>query len=308
MSPLHAAIYVAIAALLWSAGGVGVRNIEASAFAIAGLRSLFALPVLVALCTYQARARQVSLAPMLRARRVQFAALAYALLVSCFVMAAKRTTAANAILLEYTSPIYIAFLSWKFLGERIRHWDILAIAGCLLGLLFCVGGSLGGGHLDGDLIALLSGAAFGVMPVIMMLERRALHARGCDAAGDMVPVVSLTLGNAITACVMLGVSAMTHADMPTDTRSWWIVAAMGVLQIGVPYGLYGLAVPHLRTVQSTLIAMLEPVLSPLWVFLVNGEIPGLGTLAGGALIVSSLVAQAIWSAKAQHLESVPPKP
>ncbi len=305
MSAPTAALFVALAALLWSAGGVGVRNIEASAFAIAGLRSLFALPVLAALCLQQASAHEVSLSAMLRARRVQLAALAYAFLVSCFVIAAKRTTAANAIFLEYTSPIYIAFLSWKFLGERIRRWDVVAIVGCFFGLGCCVGGSLGGGRIDGDFIALLSGVAFGVMPVIMLLERRALHARGCDAAGDMVPVVALTLGNALTAGVMLSVTGLSHAAMPADSRSWLIVAAMGVLQIGVPYGLYGLAIPHLRAVQSTLIAMLEPVLSPVWVFLVNGEIPGLGTLAGGALIVSSLVVQAVWSANAQRLEKKP---
>lgn len=302
MPPFRAAIYVALAALLWSAGGVGVKNVQASAFAIAGLRSLFSLPILLAFATSAARNKRVALAPLMRAKNVQFAALAYAVLVSCFVMAAKRTTAANAILLEYTSPIYIAILSWRFLGERTRAWDFVAIVGCFAGLLCCVGGSLGGGHLDGDLIALLSGAAFGVMPILMLLERRRQHALGAGALGDLTPVVSLTLGNVLTAAVMI---PLGWSEMPQDNLSWTIVAALGVLQIGLPYALYGLAVPHLRAVQSTLIAMLEPVLSPVWVFWVNHEVPSRGTLLGGFLIVSSLIVQAVWSSKAAPQSQLP---
>lgn len=304
MSRLRAALFVVIAALLWSAGGVGVRNIQAASLAIAGLRSLFALPILATLLVRQAQKRSVSVRKLLGGRKLQAAAVAYAVLVSCFVMATKRTTAANAILLEYTSPIYIAILSWKFLGERIRRWDLVAMVGCFLGLVLCVSGSLGGGHLSGDLIALMSGAAFGVMPVLMLLERRALHAAGEDAAGDLVPVAALTLGNAITAAVMLPLAALgPEGSFPHDGLSWCIVAALGTFQIGIPYGLYGLAVPHLRAVESTLIAMLEPVLSPFWVFLVNEERPGQGTLWGGVLIVGSLLTQALWAAHAKRAEN-----
>jgi hypothetical protein len=115
-------LLVVFAALTWSTAGIGIKVLWADALSVAGYRSLFALPVVIAFAA--ATADRPALTAAMKRPLVWAAALSYALTVTVFVAATKLTTAANAILLQYTAPIHVALLSYPLLGERLRRSDV----------------------------------------------------------------------------------------------------------------------------------------------------------------------------------------
>jgi drug/metabolite transporter (DMT)-like permease len=285
-------VYVLLAALAWSTGGLGIKVVHAAPLAIAGLRSLFALAVLaLAVARLQARA-PVALAPLLRRPRVWAAAGCYALMVVSFVVATRTTTAASAIFLQYTGPVYVALLSWPLLRERLRPRDGLAVAGCLAGMVLLFHDGFAGGGRSGDLWALVSSLGFAGLPLALRMEQRALvHEGRLDPATAAVsPLVAMGLGNVLAVLVT---APWIVRGAPTDARSWLVLAALGFVQIGVAYLLYAAGVRRLRAIEVTLVATLEPVLNPWGVVLGYGERPGAWALAGGAVIVATVTWQAL---------------
>lgn len=283
-----ATIRVLLAAVLWSSGGLGVKSVEASALSLAGYRSLFAIPILLLAATIEARRRQLSPWPMLGRKYVWMAAVSYAVMVTSFVASTKLTTAANAILLQYTGPIYVALLSWPLLRERVRAIDWLATAGCVLGMvLFFLDKVSAQGRL-GNVFAIVSSFGFAGVPLLMRLEQRAQGATWPGLAAS--PFVAMALGNAL-AVVFCAREMIAH---PLATPSaWLIVLALGAVQIGTAYWLYGAAVGHMTAIRSTLLATIEPILSPVWVALFRGEVPTRWAVAGGSVILLSVTAQAL---------------
>jgi drug/metabolite transporter (DMT)-like permease len=279
-----------MAAVLWSAGGLGVKLVHASSLSIAGYRSLFAIPVMLVDTVLRARRAAVDPRECLRSPRVWGGAVSYALMVVTFVVAAKLTTAANAILIQYTGPIYVALLSWPVLKERLRAWDWFAIVGCVVGMAIFFWTEIDPRGKMGNLVAVLSSFGFGGLPILLRLEERVLVARGRSALAGVAPITAMTLGNGLA--VLVGAREMV-AHPPDSWVGFLVVALLGTFQIGVPYILYGIAVRRLRAVESSLIATVEPVISPLWVFLVVGEHPTLSAGIGGAFIVGSVLLQTV---------------
>src|SRR3954469_22436129 len=143
------AMLVVAAATLWSTGGVGVKVAVAEPLVIAGLRSAFALAFMVVVVIVGLRRSGEGLdvvTALLRRPLVWAAAAGYALMVVCFVLAARRTTAANAIFLQYTGPVYVAALGGPMLGEKVTRRDLFAVAGCVVGMALAFGGELGEGR------------------------------------------------------------------------------------------------------------------------------------------------------------------
>ena len=289
-STRSATYYVLLAALLWSLGVLGVKVATGDALALAGYRSAFALPVLAIAAAYEARRRQVSVVAMLRRPLVWAAAFSYALMVVTFVVSARLTTAANAILLQYSGPIYVALLSWPLLAERIRLTDWLATVGCFLGMILFFFGKISPEGMRGNLFAILSSFGFAGVPLMMRLEQRRQPAGWRAEAAS--PFVAMTLGNVIAVIVCL--PRMISSPM-TDTASWLSISGMGVVQIGIAYWLYGAAVGHMPALRSTLLATIEPVVNPLWVAVFKGEWPTRWAVAGGAIILVAVTGQAIAS-------------
>ncbi len=201
------------------------------------------------------------------------AALAYAGTVTFYVIANDRTTAANSIFLQYTGPIYVALLSPWVLGERIRRidWFCIAIAIAGIGLFFRDQFSARG--LSGILFALGSGLSFGTMVVLLRKER------------DASPASALLLGNLLTAMIGLPF-AIGHPLPPAQLGA---LAVLGVVQLGIPYVLYSVAIRRVTALEAVLIPMIEPILNPIWVALARGELPGPWSLLGGALVLSAVV-------------------
>lgn len=261
------------AACMWSLGGVLIKLVTWHPVAIAGMRSLIGAVLIGILLRTQLRFSWswIELG----------AALAYAGTVVLFVIANKLTSAANAIFLQYTAPLYVILFSPVFLGEKAQRRDWLTLLIMLGGmLLFFIDELTADGYL-GNVIALLSGLCFAWLTLLLRRQKD----------GSALP--SLFLGNALAA--IIGLPFILTSQMP-DSSSWIGLILLGVVQLGLPYILYALALRHIHAIEGILIPMAEPVLNPIWVFLIIGEQPTLHTILGGAIILGAVVFRARYQA------------
>src|SRR5262249_2957127 len=155
-------------------GGVGVKVVQAEPLVTAGIRSAFALAFMLVVIATQLRGRIGVVALLLKRPLVWAAAASYALMVVMFVLAARRTTVANAIFIQYTGPVYVALLSGPLLGEKPTRRDLLAIVGCVLGVALTFGGDLGGGRAAGNGLAVLSSFGFAGLPLLLRVDQKRL--------------------------------------------------------------------------------------------------------------------------------------
>ena len=264
----RAVLLLLATALLWSLGGLLIKAIHWHPVAIAGMRSLIGAAVIALIFRKELR--------FTGSFEQLGAALAYAGTVVLFVVANKLTTAANAILLQYTAPVYVALFSPWFLGERARRNDWLSLAAILFGMTLFFGDDLDFNGYLGNGVALLSGFCFGWLTLFLRRHR------------DESAITALVLGNLLAG--LIGLPFM-FGSMP-DAASWLGLTLLGVVQLGLPYVLYAWALRHVRAVEGILLPMIEPVLNPLWVFLLLGETPGPLALAGGAIILGAVILRA----------------
>jgi drug/metabolite transporter (DMT)-like permease len=272
---LAGAIAMLLTALLWSAGGLAIKMADWNPFAIAGARSLLA-----------------SLMILVWLRRPEFtfsmpqiaAAVANALTMLFFVIANKTTTAANAILLQYTAPVFTAFIGAWLLKEKTRpeHW--VSIVFIMAGMAIMFADKIGGGGATGDAIALLSAVTFSLYLVFIRMQKNAS------------PLESILLSHWIVAGVCLFASFFQPLPQ-LSAKSAAAILVLGILQIGIPSFLIVYALKRISALSANLIAVAEPVLNPLWVFLFLGERPGLNTLVGGAIIIASVAAASLVGAR-----------
>lgn len=288
-----ATLLVLVAALLWSTGGLGVKSVDKAvpALSLAGYRSLFAAPILFAGAFVESRRVGLRLLPSLGRPAVWAAAVAYAAMVVCFVASAKLTTAANAILLQYTCPIYVALLSWPLLRERIQSIDVFATIGVVVGMIVFFLDKVSAEGRLGNIVAIVSSFGAAGVPLFLRLEQR-LQTRLDPAwkGAAASPYVAMGLGNLLA----VGACAHTMVESPIhDGMSWAIVVALGSIQIGTAYWIYGRAVGKLPALRTTLLTTIEPIVSPLWVLLGNGERPSTYAIVGGLVILISVTAHAV---------------
>ncbi|QQS55734.1 MAG: DMT family transporter [Candidatus Competibacteraceae bacterium] len=256
------------AAILWSSGGLLIKWIEWNPVAIAGMRSLIGAALIGVVFR-----RELRFAPSFE---LIGGAVAYAGTVVLFVIANKMTTAANTVLLQYTAPVYVILFSPWFLGERAsrRDWLILLVMMGGMVLFFLDKLTLTG--YWGNIIALVDGFCFGWMTLFMRRQK------------DGSALSSLLLGNLLAGAIGL---PFMFQSMP-DLSAWIGLSLLGVLQLGLPYILFALALRHVRAVEGILIPMIEPVLNPVWVFLLLGETPGVWALVGGTIILGAVMFRA----------------
>lgn len=287
MTTRRATLFVLFAALLWSAGGIGVKSTTGSAIAIAGWRSFFATPILLLAFFVESRNTGVKILALAKRPLAWAAAFSYATMVVAYVISTKLGTAANSILIQYTGPVYVALLSGPILKERVRLSDWISVVGCVLGMLLFFAGALDPHVLAGNLVAVVSSFGFAGVPIFMRLElRKHPDAKSVVA---LAPYVAMIMGNLIAAVLCAPIMMTEHLD----TKSFFVVVLLGVFQIGCAYWLYGSAVGRLDAVRSSLLACIEPILNPLWVLFLYGERPTGWALVGGAIIVGSVLLQAL---------------
>lgn len=264
----HAILMLLATAVLWSLGGLLIKWVHWHPLAIAGMRSLIGAAVIA--LAFRKKLHFTGSFEQLGA------ALAYAGTVVLFVVANKMTTAANAILLQYTAPVYVALFSPWFLGERAQRNDWLSLALIILGMMLFFGDELSLQGYLGNGVALMSGFCFGWLTLFLRRHRAESS------------ITALVLGNLLAG--LIGLPFMFES-MP-DAKGWLGLGLLGVLQLGVPYVMYSLALRHVRAIEGILIPMIEPVLNPVWVFLLLGETPGPLALVGGSIILGAVLFRA----------------
>ncbi len=254
-----------IAALCWSLGGVLIKSIDWPPMAVAGARSAIAIPLMLA---FVGRPKfTFSLAQI-------GGAIGYALTVVLFVFATRMTTAANAIFLQYTAPIYVAIIGRWYLNERALRIDWLVIAVALGGIALFFMDRLTVSGFWGNIVALGSGLAFASVAIFLRKEKAAS------------PVTAIILGNIIVA--VAGAPFMLGAP-PLGAGDGWRLLLLGTVQLGLPYVFYGIAIKQVTALEATLIPLLEPILNPLWVMLALGEQPGPWAIVGAALVLAAVL-------------------
>lgn len=213
-------------------------------------------------------------------------AFAYAACTITFCTATTLTSAANAILLQYTAPVWVALFGAWFLRERATRADWLTIVVALAGMALFFKDSLTLGHLWGDALAVLSGVCFAGMTMALRKQK------------DGSPVESIILGNLIAFFVGL---PWILKSAPLPPSGWAALFVLGVVQLGVSYWLYARAIKHVTAIEAVLIPVIEPILNPIWVLLFMQEKPTRWALVGGAIVLTAVTARAAFSVRARRI-------
>lgn len=263
-----AVIFLFLAALCWSLGGVLIKGVAWHPMAISGVRSFIAAAVILIAF---GRPRFTWSGPQIGG------AIAYAATAILFVISTKLTTAANAILLQYTAPAFAALFGIWYLGERPRRSDWLALAAVMAGMVLFFLDRLSLAGFWGNLSALTSGVTFAWMALFLRKQK------------DASPVESVLLGNLLAG--LAGIPFMT-GDLP-DAAGWLRLVVLGVVQLGMAYIFFTQAIRRVTALESLLIPTIEPVLNPVWTMIFIGEVPGRMSLCGGAIIIGAVLMRGI---------------
>jgi len=275
------------AAVLWSTGGLFIKATSLSAVQLSFGRSLLAA-ITVAIVT---RREGFGLN-----RVTSITSVLYAALLLLFVMATKLTTAANAIFLQYTAPVYVLILEPLFYKEKFRSRDLLTVAVCVVGMSLFFVGKLRPQDIDGNLLALGSGVCFALYFLLLRHSR----AREVNRASSVI------YGNLIVVLICAP-SFFNAARRGISTNDIGSMAYLGIIQIGFAYLLFTLAMARgLRSLDASIVGYIEPVLNPIWVFLFIGERPSSWAIVGGAIIVSSVVCHMLIDARRRRKLAVSP--
>ena len=278
-----ATLQVVAAAVLFSTGGAGIKAAAFSGVQVSALRSGIAALVLMLFV----RGHLTWSAPVLGV------SLVYGSTLTLFVLGTKLTTAANAIFLQSTYPLYVLLLSPFLLGERIGRRDMLYLAAVGAGLLLCVIGRppatiTAPNPTLGNVFAILSGVAW----AMTLLGLRYVERDATERSPAMAAVIT---GNALAS-----LAALPFAwPLPMASASEWAtIVYLGVFQIGLAYIFLTKAVGRLPALEISLLLLLEPVLNPVWAWLVRGERPGTWTIAGGAIIILVTALKSVYDKRA----------
>jgi drug/metabolite transporter (DMT)-like permease len=268
-------LYVFLAALCWSLGGVIARFVEASdAWTVVFWRSAFAAIFLLGFMLWRDGPRGT--VRLFRAMGVPGLAVAccFAVATSSFVLALAYTTVANILLLQAGAPLFAALLAFVLFGERISTASWLAIAAVIFGVGVMVSASLSGSvSMVGDGLALLIVLVFSVATV---LTRRFSHVR-------MTPAMCL-------GTVIAGLVAATQAStLYVSAADMGFLIAFGAVNLGLGLAFFATGARMIAAVYAALLATFEPLLGPVWVWLVHGEVPAGRTLLGGAIVFAALL-------------------
>ncbi len=250
--------------VLWSLGGVFIKSLDLPPVVIAFYRSIFASLLFSLFVTRSGWRLGV---PLL------VSVASYTATMSFFVWANKLTTAANAIVLQYTAPIFVFLFIRLWFHEPISRSNLLTLFLGMVGVTIIFSESRGQQDLQGVTVALFSGIVFS----IYMVNLRFLKG---------INPLALTFVNNLVCSLALLPLAVTQLALSTDQIL--ALAAMGVVQLGIPYFLFSKGLETISLQEASLIVLVEPVLNPVWVVLIVGEVPSGATLVGGGVILFSL--------------------
>ena len=261
----YAIILLLVAGAMWSLGGLLIKSIPWHPLAISGMRGGIAALVIYAF----SKDKKI----IITFDKI-LAACFYTLVVTLFVISNKLTTAGNAILLQYTAPVYVALFGYMFLGEKSTFIDWITILILLGGLtLFFLDDLSFDGYL-GNTLAILSGMSFAALTITLRKQK------------DNNPSDSILLGNILTLIIGLPIII---SETSFNLHSIILILILGIIQLGIPYIFYTTAIKHVTALDAIIFPIIEPILNPILVFFILGEALGPWAFLGGLLVLGSVV-------------------
>ncbi|WMJ23921.1 EamA family transporter [Paludicola sp. MB14-C6] len=259
-------LLVIVAALLWSTGGVLIKFIPLSSMAISSFRSLLGLIVIFIFYHKQ---------KLIISKTVIISAFCLAYTLIGFVLANRFTTAASAVVLQYCSPICVAFYMFLLYKRKPKRNEVIALFGALVGIILFFFGKFSGSSLLGNVIALSAGFSFGGLFLI-------------NSRSDCDSYSSLVFGQLLT--FVIGIPFLFQEDYSVVTvGSIFAILALGIFQVGIAYICFSIGIKHISPLEGNIICMIEPVLNPIWVFLFIGETLSIYALFGTVIVISSII-------------------
>lgn len=259
-------LYIIIAAVFWSFGGLLGKLIPWSGLTIAALRGIIAA---ITIGLYRRSFYFKLNKPIL------LAGISLTITTILFMIANKMTSAANAIVLQYTSPVFIILLTLIIYKQKPKKRDMFAIFGVLVGISIFFFDQFKSGNYIGDLIALGSGLSFAAVFFANKLPNAS-------------PIDATYLGNLLSLFILPFVFLDQNFLMNQSSLTWFYIILMGVFQLGFGYISFSLGIKHTAATTSSIIATLEPILNPIWVFVFIGEVPSLLALVGGVIVLITI--------------------
>ncbi len=255
---------VLAAALLWSTGGIFIKLVTLDAMQISFFRGVFAAVVFIVIFRKN----------IFYANGFTFInAALYAAILILFVIATKETTAANAIFLQYTAPIYVLIFEPLINKTKYERINIITIAVCFLGMTLFFMSKLSPGYMAGNIIALLSGVAYAAFLLGMRKNKKEYQ------------FSSIFYGNILVALICFP-SIFSIGSL--STTDFLMVSYLGIFQIGIAYAIFSYGLKRVYAIEASLLSMIEPVLNPVWVFFGYGEVPSFMAIIGGIIIISAI--------------------
>ena len=264
-------LYVFIAALLWSSGGLFIKLISFSAMQLSFFRCS------IAAITFALIFRKQIL--LVNKLSIINSAI-YAVVLISFVIATKTTTAANAIFLQATAPIYVLIFEPLINKTRYERINVITVGVCVLGMILFFVGKLEPGHLEGNLVALISGITF------------AAFFLGMKRNDQKYQQSSIFWGNILVALICIPFLSSLEMISFSDL---WMVSFLGVFQIAVAYAFFASRLKRIFAVEASIISMVEPVLNPVWVLIGYGEVPSVTAIIGGTIILGAIIIRTLYS-------------
>jgi drug/metabolite transporter (DMT)-like permease len=275
-SGMLGALCAIAAAAAFSTAGVIVRRVELPAWDVSFWRSILMLLAVVPLMLWQSRATWIDIRNSGRALFASAACLAGSMI--AFILALDAAPVAN-VLIVYggITPFLTALLARLFLAEPLHRHTVLAMATATAGLGVAIGGSLQAGAATGMALAATVSLCIGVNYIVVRRHRAIGMTPALVLAGILAALASLPFAHP---------STLALKDLP-----WLLALGPGQLTVGLL--LYMAALKRIPAGRAALLGLLELVLGPIWVWLVDGEKPGVLTLVGGAVVIGSAAAN-VW--------------
>jgi drug/metabolite transporter (DMT)-like permease len=263
-------------AALWSIGGIFIKQVPWNSLVISGARSFLAGTVVL---IYMLATRQ----KIIINRRSISAGIMMCMMFVTFVGANKLTTAANAIVLQFTAPVFILVLSAVFLHKRFLKSDVFAVLLTIIGIALFFFDNLTAGRLVGNLVAIAAGISQAITYMIIG-----------EAEGEE-RMSCLLLGQFMTAIV--GIPFALTTEVTLAAKPVICILILGIFQLGIPYLLYVKSTKYCPPLACSLLGAVEPLLNPVWVFIFDGEAPGAFALIGGVIVIATITVWCIYGEK-----------
>ena len=265
----RAMLLMVITAVMWSLGGIFIKLISWSPFLIAGIRSAISGSIMAMYMAATHTKFKLNRYSLLAGIGLGFSA-------TLFTIANKLTTAANAIVLQYTAPIFILIISALFFREKLQRRDVLVVIITMAGMVLFFLDQLSPGNMLGNVLGILAGVFLAQMFVMV----------GKGGDDDSTRMSGILIAHAITLMIGLPLGIPQTEEIAGIEILYVII--LGVFQLGIPYVLYGIASKDCPPLACSLIGMLEPLLNPVWVAIFIGEMPGPFALAGAVIIIGTV--------------------